>query len=176
MRRASRVRCDGREWTLNDVCVVSATGTHAIDGREPYAMLTGLDGDGLLHVHRSTASRNAREAPHESRKVLVSRVLDVRPGPSDRQSHWTVAGPAGIPIEFDAAISAFIPHETLGWRTLDGSVVAHAGLVQFEPAGDGRTRVQIRMSYNPPGGGSDTVSPQRSASIRKAVSMLTSCE
>jgi uncharacterized membrane protein len=30
--------------------------------------------------------------------------------------------------------------------------VAHAGRVRFAPAGDGRTRVQIRMSYNPPGG------------------------
>jgi uncharacterized membrane protein len=89
---------------------------------------------------------------YENFPRFMSRVLDVRPSGRDRQSHWTVAGPAGIPIEFDAEVSAFRPDEAFGWRTLDGSLVAHAGLVQFEPAGEGRTRVHIRMSYNPPGG------------------------
>jgi uncharacterized membrane protein len=83
---------------------------------------------------------------------FMSRVLEVRPSTRERQSHWTVAGPAGVPVEFDAEISAFVPNEALGWRTIEGSQVAHAGLVRFEPVGDGQTRVHIRMSYNPPGG------------------------
>jgi uncharacterized membrane protein len=83
---------------------------------------------------------------------FLSRVLDVRPSARERQSHWTVSGPAGVPVEFDAEVSAFVPNEAFGWRTIEGSAVAHAGLVRFEPAGNGRTRVHVRMSYNPPGG------------------------
>jgi uncharacterized membrane protein len=82
----------------------------------------------------------------------MSRVLDVRPSTRQGQSHWTVAGPAGVPVEFDAEVSAFAPDKVLAWRTIEGSPIAHAGLVSFEPVADGRTRVQIRMSYNPPGG------------------------
>jgi uncharacterized membrane protein len=83
---------------------------------------------------------------------FFSRVLDVRPSSRGDQSHWTVAGPAGVPVEFDTEVSALAPNETLGWRTIEGAPVAHAGLVRFEPLGDNRTRVQIRMSYNPPAG------------------------
>jgi uncharacterized membrane protein len=55
-------------------------------------------------------------------------------------------------VEFDAEVSAFVPNEAFAWRTIEGAPVAHAGIVRFEPADDGRTRVHIRMSYNPPGG------------------------
>jgi uncharacterized membrane protein len=84
--------------------------------------------------------------------LFMSRVLDVRPSDGGRQSHWKVAGPSGAPVEFDAEVSSFVPNQTFGWRTVEGSLVAHAGLVRFEPTNDGRTRVHIRMSYNPPGG------------------------
>jgi uncharacterized membrane protein len=82
----------------------------------------------------------------------MSNVRDVRPSSRERQSHWTVAGPLGVPVEFDAEVSAFVANEVFAWRTIEGSPVAHAGLVRFEPAGAGQTRVHIRMSYNPPGG------------------------
>lgn len=83
---------------------------------------------------------------------FLSRVIDVRPSARERQSHWTVAGPAGTHVEFDAEVSAYVPNRVLGWRSVEGAAVAHSGLVRFEPAGGGRTRVHIRMSYNPPGG------------------------
>ena len=83
---------------------------------------------------------------------FMSRVLEVRPSTRERQSHWTVAGPAGVPVEFDVEISSSVLNEAFAWRTIEGSPVAHAGLVRFEPAGEGQTRVHIRMSYNPPGG------------------------
>lgn len=89
---------------------------------------------------------------YENFPRFMSNVRDVRPGSRERQSHWTVAGPAGIPVEFDAEVSALVPNEAFAWRTIEGSPIAHAGFVRFEPAGDGKTRVHIRMSYNPPGG------------------------
>jgi uncharacterized membrane protein len=39
----------------------------------------------------------------------------------------------------------------LSWRTEPGSLVQHAGSVQFETAGGG-TRVTVRMTYNAAGG------------------------
>lgn len=89
---------------------------------------------------------------YENFPRFMSRVLEVRSAAQEWQSHWSVAGPAGLPVEFDAEVSMFAPNEAFGWRTIEGSLVAHAGLIRFEALGDRQTRVQIRMSYNPPGG------------------------
>jgi uncharacterized membrane protein len=40
----------------------------------------------------------------------------------------------------------------IAWKTAEGSIVGHAGLVRFDPVNPNRTRIQIRLSYNPPGG------------------------
>jgi uncharacterized membrane protein len=89
---------------------------------------------------------------YENFPSFMSRVLEVRPSAREGQSHWKVAGPAGTHVEFDAEITELIPNEVLAWRTVEGSTVGHAGLVRFDPTDDSRTRVTVRMSYNPPGG------------------------
>lgn len=83
---------------------------------------------------------------------FMSRVLEVRPSTHEGQSHWRVEGPGGVPIDFDAEVRECIPNQTFAWRSIEGSLVGHAGMVRFEPMQDGRTRLHIRMSYNPPGG------------------------
>lgn len=70
---------------------------------------------------------------------------------SDGRSHWVVAGPAGVPIEWDAETTACEPDELLAWRTVAHSAVAHAGIIRFERAGAG-TRLHIEMTYAPPAG------------------------
>lgn len=62
---------------------------------------------------------------------------------------WRVAGPAGVPVEFDTVITRFVPNELIAWKTVEHQPVEHAGLVRFERLGEGITRVQIRLSYNP---------------------------
>lgn len=90
---------------------------------------------------------------YENFPRFMSRVLDVTPSERHpRQSHWKVAGPGGAPVNFDAEITRAIPNHMVAWKTLPGSPVAHAGIVRFDPEAHGRTRVQIRMSYNPPAG------------------------
>ena len=91
-------------------------------------------------------------ASYENFPHFMSRVLTVRPSSRPGQSHWTVAGPGGTPIAFDAELTQQIENQVLAWRTIPGSIVGHAGIVRFDPTADGRTRVHIRMSYNPPGG------------------------
>jgi uncharacterized membrane protein len=67
-------------------------------------------------------------------------------------SHWTVAGPAGVTVEWDAELTEFIPHECIAWQSVPGSTVDNAGVIRFSENPDGTTRVDIRLSYNPPGG------------------------
>jgi len=67
------------------------------------------------------------------------------------RSHWTAVGPAGLAVDWDAEVSALEPNRLIAWRTLRNSQVQHAGIMRFEPA-NGGTRLDIRMSYNPPGG------------------------
>jgi uncharacterized membrane protein len=70
----------------------------------------------------------------------------------DHRYHWVASGPAGIPVSWDGEISALAPEKLLAWRSLPGAMVRNAGIARFEPNPDGSTRLDIRMSYNPPAG------------------------
>jgi len=67
-------------------------------------------------------------------------------------STWKVAGPAGIPFEFQSRISQDIPNDSIAWETLPDSQVHSAGFVRFDGNRDGSTRVTVQMSYVPPAG------------------------
>lgn len=68
----------------------------------------------------------------------------------ERLYHWVVDGPAGVPVEWDAEVTADVPQELIAWRSTQGSTVQSSGVVQFEPNSYGGTRIHIRMSYRPP--------------------------
>ncbi|HEX3481961.1 MAG TPA: SRPBCC family protein [Kofleriaceae bacterium] len=81
---------------------------------------------------------------------FMEHVLEVR-GEGDR-SLWKVAGPAGMPIEWQAEITEHIEPRKIAWRSLPGSIVDHHGEVHFERTGDQATRISVHMAYRPPGG------------------------
>lgn len=68
------------------------------------------------------------------------------------RSHWVAKGPGGTKVEWDAEVYNDKEGEMIAWRTLEGSQVASAGSVHFEPAGDGATNVRVSLKYDPPGG------------------------
>src|SRR5690349_21676220 len=71
----------------------------------------------------------------------------------DGRSHWTVKGPAGTTVEWDATIIADVPNEVITWRSLENSDVDNAGAVRFERApGDRGTIVKVNLEYMPIGG------------------------
>ncbi len=70
---------------------------------------------------------------------------------ADGRSHWKVAGPAGVIVEWESITTRTEPNELIEWSTIEGSSVEHVGSIDFEPAGAG-TRVRLEMSYNPPAG------------------------
>jgi uncharacterized membrane protein len=82
---------------------------------------------------------------------FMSNVKEVN-DPGTGRSHWVVAGPAGITVEWDADLIDFVPHRVIEWESVPGSTVDNAGRITFREAADGSTQVNIRLSYNPPGG------------------------
>ena len=88
---------------------------------------------------------------YENWPRLMTHVREVRETSLGRQ-HWVVDGPAGTTIEWDAEITQFVQNQLVSWRSVEGSPVRHAGTIRLDPNERGGTRVQIRMSYNPPAG------------------------
>jgi uncharacterized membrane protein len=82
---------------------------------------------------------------------FMSHVEDVEMLKEGR-SHWRVRGPAGIVFEWDAVITRIESGRVLAWKSVEGSMVENAGIIRFEEVGQGRTRLDIRLSYNPPAG------------------------
>jgi uncharacterized membrane protein len=82
---------------------------------------------------------------------FLAHVCDVRRGSGNR-SHWTAAGPGGIPVEWEAETTEWRPHESVAWRSLEGSTVDNAGVVRFRRVDDATTEIELRLSYSPPAG------------------------
>ncbi|WP_158590437.1 SRPBCC family protein [Noviherbaspirillum cavernae] len=69
----------------------------------------------------------------------------------NRNSHWSVSGPAGAQIEWDAELTHAERGRMLAWKTRPGSTIEHMGAVRFAPEAEG-TRVDVEMSYHMPAG------------------------
>jgi uncharacterized membrane protein len=82
---------------------------------------------------------------------FMRHVEEVRLSKAGRSS-WKVRGPAGIVFEWDALITRIEPGRLLEWKSVEGAMVENAGSIRFQDMGGGRTRLDIRLSYNPPAG------------------------
>ena len=68
-------------------------------------------------------------------------------------SHWTVYGPAGTKVSWDAVTTEDTPGELIVWETAPGAIVPNRGAVEFRDATGGRgTEVHATIVYRPPGG------------------------
>lgn len=91
------------------------------------------------------ALRDCESFPGLMRHV---RVVERR---ADGSTHWQLAGPLGLAIEWQAVTTQLDQDRLLAWRTLDGSPLQHSGLARVEPE-DGGTRLQVDLWYQPPAG------------------------
>jgi uncharacterized membrane protein len=62
----------------------------------------------------------------------------------DTHLHW-VAAVGGRRHEWDAEITYQDPDNHIAWRSTDGKT--NSGSVRFEPLGDERTRIKVRIDY-----------------------------
>ena len=88
---------------------------------------------------------------YENFPRFMSHLAEVR-RTGEGRSHWVAAGPAGRRFEWDAVTTQSVPNELLAWKSVEGSAVENAGIVRFRPNPDGTTQIDVRISYNPPGG------------------------
>ena len=86
----------------------------------------------------------------ESFPGLMRNVQAVERRP-DGSTHWKIAGPLGIAIEWQAVTTQLEDGRLLAWRTLEDSPLQHSGLAHFEPE-EGGTRLQVDLWYRPPTG------------------------
>ncbi len=68
-------------------------------------------------------------------------------------SRWTAKAFGQVPITWLAEIINEVPFETIGWRTLPGEAIQHAGSVVFRGLpGTRGTEVRVHLQYAAPGG------------------------
>lgn len=70
---------------------------------------------------------------------------------------WTVAGPGGVSLHWQAKLTEDAPPHQLSWITRDVGMVGvgalrHAGTVRFIDQGNGYTQVEVSLRYEPPAG------------------------
>ncbi len=86
-----------------------------------------------------SAWRDLESLPHIMPNVKKVEAID-----GDRRTRWTVAGPGGGSVTWDAEIIEDVPGSHISWRA-DNAPVKHAGTVRFTPAPGGRgTEVRDR--------------------------------
>ena len=70
-----------------------------------------------------------------------------------KRSRWTARAFDAVPVTWEAEIINEVPFETIGWQTMPGETVQHAGSVNFKPAYGARgTEVRVHLQYAAPGG------------------------
>lgn len=125
---------------------------------------TSLLGRPKVHTDRAikiqqslTIQRSARDLYRYWRQVenlpkVMSHIRSVV-ALNEHQSHWIVETlPDTRELEWDAEIINEVDNERIGWRTLKGAVVEHAGSVVFEAMEETTTKVTVTLQYDPPGG------------------------
>ncbi|HZA97574.1 MAG TPA: SRPBCC family protein [Gemmatimonadales bacterium] len=88
---------------------------------------------------------------YENFPLFMSHVREVE-DLSGGRSRWSVRGPGGVPIEWNATLTQQTPNEVIAWRSEAGSMLENAGMIRFTSSGAG-TRVDLRLCYHPPVGG-----------------------
>jgi len=112
----------------------------------------GVRVDTTVTINRTPEEIYAFWRNFENLPRFMSHLVSVRVTDSKR-SHWKAKAPAGADVEWDAEIIHEEPNALIGWRSVEGSEVDHAGSVHFRPAAGGRgTELQVILRYDPPGG------------------------
>jgi uncharacterized membrane protein len=111
----------------------------------------GIDIQKTLHIDAPVPEVYRFLSNYENFPQFMRNIRSVQVYP-DGRSHWIVSGPLGTSVAWDAITTRTEPDRLIEWSTIVGSPVEHAGTIRLDSEGNGRTRMHIRMSYNPPAG------------------------
>ena len=137
---------------LLGACLLARAGTNAemqrivgLGGRR------GVDIQKTLNILAPVEEVYAFWSNYQNFPRFMTHIKEVRDLGNGR-SHWTAAGPAGVPVAWDAELTERIPNQILAWKSTPESRIENAGIVRFDSNADGSTRISIRTTYNPPAG------------------------
>ena len=82
---------------------------------------------------------------------VMENIVSIEPLDANR-SRWTVKGPAGKKVSWEAVITHDVPGEQISWRSAEGADVKNSGRIEFRDAGRRGTIVRATIAYEPPGG------------------------
>lgn len=111
----------------------------------------GIDVEKTININASVDRVFTYWSHPENFPEFMCHVREVRKI-GDGVYHWTVGGPAGVLVEWDAAITELDFNKTLAWQSLPGSIIDQAGVTRFTSNPDGSTLIDVKMSYKPPAG------------------------
>jgi uncharacterized membrane protein len=111
----------------------------------------GITVQKTIHVAAPVEQVFAFWTDYQNFPRFMHNVREVRPV-SENRSHWVVAGPAGVPVQWTAEVTRVVPGALIEWCSVRDSDVRHQGAVSFAENGDGGTRVSVELSYIPPAG------------------------
>jgi uncharacterized membrane protein len=123
----------------------------------PVTRLTGIRGGRRITVHKViTVAAPIEEvwalwSNYENFPRFMTHLHEVR-RTGEQRSHWIAVGPAGISVEWDAVTTAWVPNKVIAWTSVEGSTVENAGTVKVRRVSEDTTRIDVRISYNPPAG------------------------
>jgi uncharacterized membrane protein len=139
--------------TIGTGMVVSSAGPTSLLG----SALPGVDRRRAVDIQKTLQIDAPLEqvyafwSNYENFPLFMSHVREVEDLGNGR-SHWSVSGPGGVPIEWNATLTQQTPNEVIAWRSEAGSMLENAGIIRFTADGGG-TRVDLRFCYLPPAGG-----------------------
>jgi uncharacterized membrane protein len=138
--------------TLGTGMLVGAVGRSGLSGGLPAVdRRRAVDIQKTLYIEAPVDQVYTFWSLYENFPLFMSHVREVEDLGGGR-SHWSVSGPGGVPIEWDALLTQQEPNEVIAWRSEPGSMLENAGIIRFVPIGSG-TRVDLRVCYHPPAGG-----------------------
>lgn len=117
----------------------------------------GVGTDSSISVHKTIQIDAAADdvfgfwSDFDNFPQFLPEVIEVR-GMGQNRSHWKVAGPAGVPVSWGAITTRYEPGHAIAWRSEPGSIVRNAGSIRFISEEDGGTRIEMDITYRPPGG------------------------
>jgi uncharacterized membrane protein len=139
--------------TLGTGMLVGAAGRDALGGTSVPVLdrRRAVDIQKTLYIEAPLEQVYAFWSNYENFPLFMSHVREVE-DLGDGRSHWSVSGPGGVPIEWNAALIQQIPNQIIAWRSETGSMLENSGIIRFVSSGRG-TRVDLRFCYHPPAGG-----------------------
>jgi uncharacterized membrane protein len=109
-----------------------------------------IDIQKTVHVEARPERVFAFWSEYDNLPAILPNVREVRDLGHGR-SRWVVTGPGDQPVAWTAVLTTQDAPRLLAWRSEDGAILEHAGVVRFTPEGTG-TRIDFRFCYSPPAG------------------------